>query len=74
MSRLISQYFCIKFEFLKKLYLPIGEVNNRIHYRPIAKSTIPGLSDTTFFALWADSKVKTKIGKLVMPNLLKAYI
>ena len=30
MSRLISQFFC-NFEFLKKLHLPVGQVNNIIH-------------------------------------------
>ena len=37
------------FEFLKKHHLPITQVKNRIT-RPIAKSTSPGLLDTTFFA------------------------
>ena len=40
------------FEFLKKHHLRVGQVKNRILYftSPIAKSTSPWLSDTTFFA------------------------
>ena len=41
----------LQFEFLKKLHLPIRQVKNKISFAsPIAKSTSPGLSDSTFFA------------------------
>ena len=56
-------------EFLKTHHLPVGQVKNRIHqYSPIAKSTSPGLPDTTFFARWVllfIISVITKFGNLV---------
>ena len=51
-KRFVLQYFC-NFNSPKNLHLPVGQVNHRIHQPgPIAKSTSPGLSDTTFFARW----------------------
>ena len=38
------------FKVLIKHHFPVGQVKNRIHYSLLAKSTSPGLSDTTFFA------------------------
>ena len=50
MSR-IAFTVLLQFEFLKKLHLPIRQVKNKISFAsPIAKSTSPGLSDSTFFA------------------------
>jgi len=43
------------FEFLKEHHLPLGQVKTDFT-SPIAKSTSPGLSDTTFFARWALKK------------------
>ena len=39
------------FEFLKKHHLPFGKLKAGFT-SPIAKSTSPGLSNTTFFACW----------------------
>ena len=42
----------LQVEFLKILHLPVGQVKNTEFTNSIAKSTSPGLSDTTFFARW----------------------
>ena len=48
MSRLISQFFC-NLNSSKKFTCPSGKLITEFT-SPIAKSTSPGLSDTTFFA------------------------
>ena len=48
MSRLISQFFC-NLNSSKKFTCPLGKLITKFT-SPIAKSTSPGLSDTTFFA------------------------
>ena len=48
MSRLISQFFC-KLNSSKNFTCPSGKLITEFT-SPIAKSTSPGLSDTTFFA------------------------
>ena len=50
MSRLISQFFC-KLNFSKKFTFLSGKLITEFT-SPIAKSTSPGLLDTTFFARW----------------------
>ena len=50
MSRLISQFFC-KLNSSKKFTFPSGKLITEFT-SPIAKSTSPGLLDTTFFARW----------------------
>ena len=50
MSRLISQFFC-NLNSSKKSTCPSGKLIIEFT-SPIAKSTSPGLSDTTFFARW----------------------
>ena len=50
MSRLISQFFC-NLNSSKKSTCPSGKLITEFT-SPIAKSTSPGLSDTTFFARW----------------------
>ena len=52
MSRLISQ-FCCNLNFSKNLTCLLGKLITEFS-SPIAKSTSPGLSDTTFFARWGD--------------------
>ena len=52
MSRLISQFFC-HLNFSKNLTCLLGKLITEFS-SPIAKSTSPGLSDTTFFARWGD--------------------
>ena len=47
-SRLISQFFC-NLNSSKKFTCPLGKLITKFT-SPIAKSTSPGLSDTTFFA------------------------
>ena len=51
MSRLISQFSC-NLNFSKNLTC-LGKLITEFS-SPIAKSTSPGLSDTTFFARWGD--------------------
>ena len=50
MRRLISQFFC-NFNSSKNFTCPSGK-SRTAFTSPIAKSTSPGLSDTTFFACW----------------------
>ena len=50
MSRLISQFSCI-LNSSKNFTCPSGKLITEFT-SPIAKSTSPGLSDTTFFARW----------------------
>ena len=50
MSRLISQFFC-NLNSSKKSTCPSGKLITEFT-SPIAKSTSPGLSDTTFFSHW----------------------
>ena len=50
MSRLISQFFC-NLNSSKKFTCPLGKLTTEFT-SPIAKSTSPGLLDTTFFARW----------------------
>ena len=52
MSRLISQFFCY-LNSSKKFTCPSDKLITEIT-SPIAKSTSPGLSDTTFFAHWSN--------------------
>ena len=49
-SRLISRFFC-NLNSLKTFTCPLGKFITEFT-SPIAKSTSPGLSDTTFFACW----------------------
>ena len=49
-SRLISQFFC-NLNSSKNFTCPSGKLITEFT-SPIAKSTSPGLSDTTFFARW----------------------
>ena len=49
-SRLISQFFC-NLNSSKNFTCPLGKLITEFT-SPIAKSTSPGLSDTTFFARW----------------------
>ena len=51
MSRLISQFFCNLYSS-KNFTCPSGKLITEFT-RPIAKSSSPGLSDTTFFACCA---------------------
>ena len=55
MSRLISQFFC-NLKFSKNFTCPSGKLGTKFTSL-MAKSTSPGLLDTTFFARWSDCTV-----------------
>ena len=55
MSRLISHFFC-NLNSSKKFTCPSDKLITQFT-SPIAKSTSPGLLDTTFFACWDTSRV-----------------
>ena len=55
-------------KFLEKHHLPSGKLKTEFT-SPIAKSTSPGLSDTTFFACWLCNCSNFLSPSLIRPNL-----
>ena len=64
LAELISQFFCYS-NSSKNISYPLGKLKTEFTC-PIAKSTSPGLSDTTFFARWGDATKFSKTNWLVI--------
>ena len=71
MSRLISQFFC-NLNSSKKFTCPLGKLITEFT-SPIAKSTSPGLSDTTFFAQWCKRRHLHCQLNLAFTNLMTSW-
>ena len=72
MSRWISQFFC-NLNSSKNFTCPSGKLITEFT-SPIAKSTSPGLSDTTFFTRWTLNSNRTNHKPLKKKPIKNAYI
>ena len=72
MSRLTSQFFC-NLNSSKNFTCPLGKLITGFT-SPIAKSSSPGVSDTTLFACWLGKQNRNEIAWIIQYIIIIIYI